>query len=212
MSSIQPPSPWQKFRGVSPFFLVDLLCPALAFQLLLHIFPHMTAAAALALTGIFPALSCIRSLLCQRHPDVLGLVVLAAMLLAVIAALSGIEGSLLFPIMTGTVGMAFLVSLLCSRPLIFSIGRQVVTRNNAAWIADFNALWQTPKVRAAFYLTTLVWGLGLTLEFVVQIMLSRTLPSSSFPLISTLLKSGVFVGIMIWTVVYIRCLFQLQEE
>lgn len=204
MSNAQPPLTWQKFRGVSPFFLVDILCPTLAFQLLLHIFPHLTAVAALTLAGIFPALSCIRSFLCKLPPDMLGMMVLAAMLLAVVAALSGVAGSLLFPTMTGIFGLAFLVSLLCSRPLFFSIGRQVMTRNNAAWIEDFNALWQTPAIRTAFYFMTLVWGLGLTLEFVVQIILSRTLPSSSFQLISTLLKSAVFVGIMIWTVVYIR--------
>jgi hypothetical protein len=127
-----------------------------------------------------------------------------AILLSCIAGLIGVEARMLFPITTGILGILFLLSLLFPKPTIFYIGRQVTTRNNVVWIADFKSLWDIAGVRVAFRFMTLIWGIGMTLEFVVQIILSYVLPGSAFSATSPLLKSAVFLALIIWTVIYIR--------
>jgi hypothetical protein len=204
MSYIQPSATKPTFRGSSPFFLIDILCPLLAFQLLRHIFPEIPAAAVLAMSGIFPLLSCITRMIYSDHPDVLGLLVIGAILISSSAGFLGAREVMLFPITTGIIGLLFLLSLLFPRPIIFYIGRQLTTRNNPTWIADFNASWNVPAIQLALRLMTLIWGCGMTLEFVVQIIFSYALSASLFPLVSSLLKSGVFIGLIIWTVIYIR--------
>lgn len=204
MSGIQSAVAKPTFRGSSPFFLVDILCPVLAFQLLRHIFPGMPVPAVFALCGIFPALSCLTCLVYWHHSDILGLSILAAILISSTAGWCGAREVMLFPITTGIIGVLFLLSLFFTRPMIFYIGRQLTTRSNATWIADFNASWYVPAVQAVLRFLTLIWGAGMTLEFVVQMILSYTLSASNFPLVSMLLKSVIFIGLVIWTVIYIH--------
>lgn len=204
VSGMQPAAAKPKFRGSSPFFVVDILCPVLIFQILRHLFPGMPVPAVFALSGIFPVLSYLTNLVCWHRLDILGLSIIIAILISSMAGLLGAREVMLFPITTGIIGVLFLLSLLFPRPMIFYIGRQLTTRNNAIWIAEFNASWHIPAVQAVLRFLTLAWGAGMTLEFVVQIILSYMLSASSFPLVSVLLKSGVFIGLVIWTVIYIH--------
>jgi hypothetical protein len=194
-----------RLRGMLPGLVVDALCPLLAYQFLKH-YTSASDVVALGVGALFPALNSLRSLVRQRHLDIIGILVLIGIAGSGIAVLLG--GSPRFLLIresfTGAlIGLAFLLSLLLPRPLIFYIARQITSQNEPERAAAFDAAWQhAPAMRFGFRLMTLVWGVGTLGEFVLRVILAFTLPIATVLAVSAVVFPAIYVGLTVWTMLY----------
>jgi len=142
---------------------VNFLLPWLAYRFTL---PHLGETGALIASAVPPIVWSLIELARFRRVDALSMMVLAGIVLSVAAmALGGSPRMLLLreSLVSGAVGVVFLLSLPMRRPLIFYLARATVAREMEGGGARFEKLWQErPALVSSMRLMTLVWGVGLT--------------------------------------------------
>jgi hypothetical protein len=197
-------------RAMLPSLVIDALCPLLAYQFLKH-YTSASDIVALSVGAVFPALNSLQSLVRQRHLDIIGILVLIGIAGSVIPLFFG--GSPRFLLIresfTGAViGVAFLISLLLPRPLIFYIARQFTGNNQPERAAVFDGTWRAPAIRFGFRLMTLVWGVGTLGEFVLRVIMAVTLPIATVLAAAAVIFPAIYLSMMGWTMLYSRRLRQ----
>jgi hypothetical protein len=106
-------------------------------------------------------------------------------------------------LVSGAVGVVFLLSLPMRRPLIFYLARATVAREMEGGAARFEALWQErPALVSAMRLMTLVWGIGLTGETALRAWMALTWPIERFLVVSPFIGYGIYGGLTLWTFWY----------
>jgi hypothetical protein len=136
---------------------------------------------ALAAGAMFPVGAIIWGFVRERRVQALGMIVLVATVISILAALyftspflDLAKGSMF----TGSLGMAFLVSLFARRPLVFHLarlGQDEADRQHA------ETLWQTgPLYRRLMRRITTVWAVALLIEASLRIILIPLLPIALF--------------------------------
>ncbi|HEV2457872.1 MAG TPA: VC0807 family protein [Ktedonobacterales bacterium] len=199
---------WQQLPGMLrrmlPMLVLDGALPLLLYLLLRPRFAA-TSVVPLAVAVLFPLLGNALNLVRHRRLDTFGLLVvlslgasLAVLLLGGNQRLLLITRELVMPVM----GLACLVSLTLPKPLAFYMVRQVLTGDDLAPGAAFDALWRYPSVRSASRLMTLVWGLAMGSEFVVRIVLVLTLSVAQVLVLSPVVMMAVGLGLGVWNVAY----------
>ncbi|WP_018912234.1 VC0807 family protein [Thiomonas sp. FB-6] len=182
---------------------VNLLGPWLVYRLCL---PTLGEFGALVASGIPPALWALAGLVRTRRLDALSLLVLLGIVLSAAVSLLGGEPRLLLlreSLVTGSIGLAFLISLALGRPLVFYLARATVARESAEGSAGFEAAWRArPTLAASIRLMTLVWGLGLCAEFALRAWLVMHLPIERVLLVSPLVGYGAYGALAAWTLWY----------
>src|SRR6266705_3072549 len=103
-------------------------------------------------------------------------------------------------ILTAALGVVCLLSLLFPRPLMFYFGRQFVSGGDPAKAAFYSSLWQYPRFRFSNSLITLVWGMGLLIEFALRVILVYTLPVAQVLALSPLVFNAITIGLILWTI------------
>ena len=164
---------------------------------------------ALILSAVPPLLwSCIE-LVRFRRVDALSLMVLIGIVLSLAAMALGGDARMLLmreSLVSGVIGLAFLLSLFWPRPLIFYLARATVARESGATHdagRRFDDLWeQRPAVAKSLTLMSLVWGLGLLGETLLRAWLAWTWPVERFLLITPFLSYGIFGARAAWTFLY----------
>jgi len=164
---------------------------------------------ALILSAVPPLLwSCIE-LVRFRRVDALSLMVLIGIVLSLAAMALGGDARMLLmreSLVSGVIGLAFLLSLFWPRPLIFYLARATVARESGATHdagRRFDDLWeQRPAVAKSLTLMSLVWGLGLLGETLLRAWLAWTWPVERFLLITPFLSYGIFGALAAWTFLY----------
>ena len=97
---------------------------------------------------------------------------------------------------TFVAGVAFLVSCLLGRPLIYF----AALRMQPAREAEFAQLWATrPEFRRTFVVLSAVWGFGLLFEALLRIPLVFLLPTEIMVTVSTVMIIVAFVLLAVWT-------------
>src|SRR6201996_3930508 len=156
---------------------VNLLLPWLAYRLAM---PHWGETGGLIASAVPPVVWSLVELARFRRVDALSLIVLLGIVLSIGAmALGGSPRMLLLreSLVSGAVGVAFLLSLPMPRPLIFYLARATVAREMAGGAAHFEALWrERPGLAPAMRTMTLVWGVGLTAETALRAWMALTWP------------------------------------
>jgi hypothetical protein len=152
---------------------------------------------ALAAGAVFPVVAIIVGFVRQRRVQALGMIVLAATVVSILAALyftspflALAKGSLF----SAAFSALLLGSLLARRPLVFhlaTVGQAAEHRQHA------EALWETePRYRRLMRRITVVWALALLVEGSLRLVLIPLLPIALFlPLSETM--SLACIGLMV---------------
>jgi len=136
---------------------------------------------ALAAGAVFPVGAIIWGFVRQRRVQALGMIVLVATVASILAALyftspflALAKGSLF----TGSLGLAFLASLLAVRPLVFHLAR---LGQDEADQHHAETLWETvPRYRRLMRRITAVWAVALLIEASLRLILIPVLPIALF--------------------------------
>ncbi|MFT4069652.1 VC0807 family protein [Paraburkholderia sp.] len=192
---------------IRPGFVLELavnfLLPWLAYRLAL---PHVGETGALIASAVPPLVWSAIELARFRRVDALSVMVVVGIVLSVAAmALGGSPRMLLLreSLVSGAVGVLFLLSLPMRRPLIFYLARATVAREMEGGAAHFEALWhERPGLAAAMRTMTLVWGVGLSAETALRAWMALTWPIERFLVVSPFIGYGIYAGLTLWTLWY----------
>jgi hypothetical protein len=198
--TMSAPASGFNFRMVLPTLFFDLAMPVLVFDVLTA--RGVPAIWALAAGGLSPALNNLRIWIASRRLEPLGIIVMT--LLAIGTLTSLISGSVFFALikdsfLTGTFGAICLVSILASRPLMFSVLRQFVAGDDSARIAAWNARWENPAFRTKLRVVTAVWGITYLAEAFARVGLALALTPQQVVSLSPLMGFGALVVLIAWT-------------
>jgi hypothetical protein len=199
-----PPAP--RFGSLYRSLAITVALP-LAIVLILEK-AGMAAVQALALAAVIPLVDILVGWIRERK-----LQPLSFLMLVVIAAgigLSLVSGDVRFALIkesfaTIIVSATFLGSLLTRRPLIFWLGQQFSTGDDAAKKAQWEARWQTRQgFRHVMRLMTLVWGLGFLIDAIARVVFAFTLPVNAVIVLSPVSAIVIPIALIVWTLQYGR--------
>lgn len=186
-------------------FAVNLLLPWLAYRIALPRFGEMGA---LYASAVPPLVWSLAEFARSRRVDALSTFVLLGIVLSIVMmALGGSPRVLLIreSLVSGLIGVIFLGSLAWPRPLIFYLARATLARQQAEGPARFELLWrETPALRGALRLMTLVWGAGLALECLLRCVLVWHWPVERVLVVSPIVSYAIYGAMMLWTFWYQR--------
>jgi hypothetical protein len=197
-----PPPPGAAAPRFSPLYrslTINVVLPLIVAQWLLH--QGRSPVVALGIAALFPLGDGLVSAL-RRRLDLLSVASLATLVVGI--ALSFATNNAAFAIaeksaFTGLFGVAFLVSLLLPRPLIFHLGRQFNTAGDPAAQAAWDANWSIPGFRRVVRVMTAVWGLGLLAEAALRVVVALTMTPAVAIVVSPVLAIGAFALLILWT-------------
>lgn len=182
---------------------VNFVLPWLAYRLAL---PRLGETGALIASAGPPIVWSLIELARFRRVDALSVMVVGGIVLSVAAmALGGRPRVLLLreSLVSGAIGVVFLLSLALRRPLLFYLARATVAREMAGGAARFDMLWrERPGLASSMRLMTLVWGAGLTCETALRAWMALTWPIERFLVVSPFIGYGIYGGLTLWTLWY----------
>ncbi|CAG4919629.1 VC0807 family protein [Paraburkholderia gardini] len=193
--------------------VVNLALPWLAYRLAA---PHWGETGGLIASAVPPVIWSVVELARFRRVDALSVLVLLGIVLSIAAMAAGGSPRMLLlreSLVSGAVGVAFLVSLVMRRPLVFYLARATVAREKADGAAQIDALWHArPAFASALRLMTLVWGAGLTVETALRAFMAMTWPVERFLVVSPFVSYGIYGTLLLWTLWYRKSLRQRASE
>nr|WP_193581093.1 VC0807 family protein [Paenibacillus aceris] len=178
--------------------LVNGLVPWGLYVWLTH---YMSSIAALSIATMVPLLDNLVHLVKHRKLDAFGGLMLFTFLLTlVLVGMGGSEKILLVreSLITASVGVVFLVSLFFRRPIMYYLALRFITQPN------FAANWDYAYFRFVMRLMTFVWGMMLTMEAAVRVVMVYELSTGSYLALSNFVLYGFIGAAVLWTVVYRR--------
>jgi hypothetical protein len=187
-----------RFAGLYRSLTINVVLPLIVAQWLLH--QGRSPVVALGIAALFPLGDGVVSAL-RRRLDLLSVASLAALVVGI--ALSFATDNAAFAIaeksaFTGLFGVAFLVSLLLPRPLIFHLGRQFNTAGDPTAQAAWDANWSIPGFRRVVRVMTAIWGLGLLAEAALRIVVALTMAPAAAIVVSPVLAIGTIALLILW--------------
>jgi hypothetical protein len=193
-------------------FIVNVVLPAAAYRIA---FPHYGLINAL-IASTLPLLVWIAiDLLRFRHFDALSALVLAGIVMSLLVLVSGSAPWLREarePMVSGIIGMFFLLSLATDRPLVFYLARSTLSRERSGREREFDMMWQTrPTLVRSIRLMTVVWGVGLVGETVVRLSITCCMVDQNAHWVSTFVSYATYAGLTAWTIAYRRLYIKRQQ-
>ena len=192
-------------RSIVSLLIINVAIPFGCYTLLkAHNASDVTA---LGVAAIAPALDALISVLRGRRINIISLFVLGGLAVGFISIFLGGDPRLLLireSLFTGALGITCFASLLFTRPLMFSVGRSFIAGKDPEHIARYNQLWENPSVRHTSRVTTIVWGIVYSSDFLLRLLLVSTLPVAAVLAFGPIL-TGVLIGLsLLWTFAYLR--------
>jgi hypothetical protein len=194
----------KKLLRAVPELFANFLAPYLVFQALDARFGDKWSLIASALP---PLLWSGVELARMRRLDAISVTVVSGILLTVGATFLGGSARLIQirdALVTGAIGVMFLVTLLLEKPMIFYLARATMARNTVEGESEFEAIWLRPGVPRLFRVLTAVWGVGLILQTGVMCYLAWIWPINRYLLLSPYISYGIFGLLMAWSLWYRR--------
>ncbi len=193
--------------------VVNLALPWLAYRLAV---PHWGETGGLIASAVPPVIWSVVELARFRRVDALSVLVLLGIVLSIAAMAAGGSPRMLLlreSLVSGAIGVAFLVSLVMPRPLVFYLARATVAREKTDGAAQIDALWHArPAFACALRLMTLVWGAGLTAETALRAFMAMTWPIERFLVVSPFVSYGIYGALLLWTLWYRKSLRQRASQ
>lgn len=180
----------------------NFLAPYLVYELL-H--KHCGDTKALMASIVPPLLWSLYELAKTRRVDALSVIVVSSIVFTVAATALGGSARMIQvrdALVTGVIGVLFLLSLLLHKPLIFHLARATLARNPDSDIPQMETLWAQPGGPRVFKVMTSVWGVGLVMQTALLCALAWVWPIGRYLLISPFIGYGVFGILMLWSFWY----------
>jgi hypothetical protein len=184
----------------NPTLLLDVVAPVIVYQLLVR--HGLGGTAALMYACGFPLLGIALAAVRNRRLDPVALLSLVAIAVGLVTGLMLHDGWILLvkdSIVTGVLGVLFLLSLPAKRPMVFVLQRRLLSRNAGSGAEQFDRMWADRRVRARSRGMTAVWGVALIAEATVRIALSFVVSPGTLLVISPLLAAAAFGPLALWT-------------
>lgn len=185
-----------------PELAANFLAPYLVYEAL---YKHYGDTNALMASIAPPLLWSLYELIKTRRIDALSAVVIASIVFTVVATAMGGSARMIQirdALVTGAIGILFLLSLVLERPLIFHLAQATFARKPDPGMPALETLWNLPGVPMVFQMITIVWGIGLVVQTALLCFLAWIWPISRYLLISPFIGYGVFGGLMLWSFWY----------
>jgi hypothetical protein len=184
--------------------IVNVALPFACYSALQPRFGDVRALLASSAPPIFWSLA---EFLRKRRADALSLFVLAGIVLSLLAFIGG--GSVKFlqlreNLVTGAIGLVFLISAAIGKPLIYQLARATALRRSASAAAELEQVKDNVNFRRTMTFMTLVWGFGLLAATAVACVLVFTLTIRTYLLVSPFVGYGIMGALALWTVWYSR--------
>jgi hypothetical protein len=151
----------------------------------------------------------------NRRVDALSVLVLAGIALSLLAMLGGGGAKFLQlreKLVTGAIGLAFLVSALIGKPLVYELARANMRRKSEGEAEQFEALRVHAGFRRTMTVMTVVWGLGLVADVAVGVVLVLTLSIRTYLIVNPILSYSTMGALTLWTFLYARRARRRGEE
>lgn len=203
---VRPPGARTALLGLLPSLVLDVALPLVTyFVLAAQGVPDLWA---LVISGVWPLLSIVVSLVRKGRVDEFGIFILVVLLASTLSSVLFSDPRLLLlknSVFTGVLGLAFLGSLLLRRPVMFYFGRKFGTDGSPEGVARWDGFWADLSVfRHGQRVMTVVWGLAFVAEAVVRIPLVYALSVSAGVVIADVLPFVVIAALVTWTVLYAK--------
>jgi intracellular septation protein A len=193
----------RKVLRAAPEILANFVAPWGVYEALAGRFGDTNA---LIASAVPPLLWSLYELAKTRRLDAVSVVVVSAILLTVGATFFGGSARLIQmreAMVTGAVGLLFLITLAMKRPMIFYLARAMVARATEGGVEAYELVWAQPGVPQVFRVLTVVWGFGLLVQTSVMCWLAWIWPIGRFLLVSPFISFGIFGLLMAWSLGYI---------
>ncbi len=192
-------------------FVINVVLPTVVYLVAL---PHWGVMGAL-LASTVPLLAwMVLDLVRYRHFDALSALMLAGIALSLLVLVSKPAGWLRVarePLVSGVIGVLFLLSLLLRRPLVFYLARSTMARERGGQATEFDAMWEArPLLAKSVRLMTTVWGIGLVGENAIRLALTDFIDGQDVQWISTCIRYATYAGLTAWTILYRRIYIRAQ--
>jgi hypothetical protein len=142
-----------------------------------------------------------------RRLDAVSVMAVSGIALSLLAMLGG--GGVRFlqlreRLVTGVIGLAFLISAAIGKPLIYELARSSMRRRSEAEADKFEAYQVHAGFRRTMTVMTVVWGFGLLADVAVSIVLIFTLSIREYLIVNPILGYATSGALGLWTFIYGR--------
>jgi intracellular septation protein A len=199
----KPASGQSALAGWVPTIVMNIVLPTVTYFVLVRS-TGLSDVAALLISGVWPVIEIVATIVRQRHVDEFSVFVIIGIAVAVVTALLSHSARSLFfkdSITTGLLGLVFLGSLLVGRPLTFYFGRRFATDGSKIQRDWWNGLWQYPQFRAVQRRLATYWGVALVGEAAIRAILTKILGTSPMVLVNNIVPYVVIALLVTLSVV-----------
>jgi len=157
---------------------------------------------ALILSSLPPIIWTVGRNIYSRRTDALSLLVIFGILLSLVAFIGG--GSVRFVqlrqnLVIGLIGLVFLSSILCRRPLILPLARATMVRGDFGNIRILDELQARQGFHRAMTRLTAIWGVALLVETVAACILLYCMPIQQFLIVNPVVAAAAMAGLVLWS-------------
>ena len=195
-------------RTKGPAFVADVAVNfVLPFLIYSYAAPRLGDVQALLASSVPPILWSIAEFIRHRRLDALSLLVLAGIVLSLLAFFGGGGPRMLQlreKLVTGVIGIAFLLSAAVGRPLIYELARAGMARSGSAEAERMHGLRTDRRFRRSMTIMTVVWGFGLILDVAIGAALVFSLTIKEYMIVNPIEGYAVLGVLSLWTFWYSR--------
>ena len=195
-SQDRPPSGRNALLAWALTITVNVVLPIVTYTVLAGL--GTAPVPALLLSGVWPLLEMVVTVVRQRHLDEFSLFSLVGIVLGVLTAAFSDSARAVFvkdSITTGVLGIVFLVSLL-GKPLTFFLARRFATDGSKVQRDWWDGLWRHPAFRRTQRGLGAAWGLALVGEAVVRAVLTYRLGPQAMVVVNNVVPYAVIAGMV----------------
>jgi intracellular septation protein A len=192
------------FSSLAPIVVFDIAGPLVVYQILRG--NGHSEVTSLIISGAFPVLGVLLTIIRDRRLDVIGVLVLIGISVGVGLGLASHSAKLVLlegAVPTTIFALALLGSLLAQRPLMFYFAHESVGRDTPKG-HDFADRWQYPGFRHVFRVMTVVWGVTYLAVAAAHIVIVETQSAGTALSISKVLPYLVLAILTAWTIAYAK--------
>jgi len=193
--------------------VVNAALPTLAYRLAL---PHYGLLGALIASSVPVLVWMAIDLGLFRHFDALSALVLASIAMSLVV-LASEPGRWLReardPLVSGVIGMLFVLSLLLEKPIGFYLARSTLAREHLGKEREFDSRWHTrPALVRSIRLMTAVWGIGLIGENAIRLWITEGMAGDNAQQLSTFIRYATYAALTAWSIVYRHMYIKRQDR
>ena len=195
-------------RTKAPAFAADIAVNfILPYAIYSYAAPTMGDVKALLASSIPPILWSVVEFIRHRRIDAVSLFVLAGIVLSLLAFVGGGGPRMLQlreKLVSGVIGVAFLLSAALGRPLMYELARAGLARSGPADAAQLNGLPADRNFRRSMTIMTVVWGSSLIVDVAIGAVLVFSLSIKAYMIVNAIEGYALLGGLGLWTVWYSR--------